>query len=114
MPIERVSLLGRAKYAIDLAVHELHTRMLEPVFADFRKSQCWCNLFTDYPSLKGKKAFFREMASFRSILPIEAQASLDTETVKIRTAFSLAQNLNKANEAARSRVRQKQSIPPPA
>lgn len=112
MPIKRVSLLGRAKYTIDFAVHELHTGMLEPAFADFRMSQCWCNLFASYPSLKGKQAFFRELASFRSILPTDAQASLDTEIAKIRMAYSLAANLNKANEAARSRVRQKQPTPP--
>jgi hypothetical protein len=105
MPIEKVELLSRARYGVDLAVHELHAQLLAPVFIDSRKSEQWCSLFFRFPSLRGEKAFLREVNTFRAILPSAAQAVLDSEISKVKAAYVVAYRLKQAHAAGKNKRR---------
>jgi len=103
MPIEKVGLLGRARYVVDLAVHEFHAQLLAPVFASSPKSEQWYNLFFTFPGLQGEKAFLRDVDAFRKTVPPDAQSSLDSEITKVKAAYSVARKLKKNAEAAKAR-----------
>jgi len=94
MPLEKISLLARARYAVDSAVHELHQQMLAPEFAGARGCEEWLDVFCTFPNLSREEAFLRTTAALRAILSVTAVPILDAEVDKVKAAYVVAYALS--------------------